>query len=173
MPRLTDSCSEPKKLPRLQRGRFLVGAITRDEFIASCGFELSRSNPIAEENGWFSDETYSFLGVVIRDKIDNDWSYVVLARDQQFQFRAVEVESSLSSRDEARMKLQIKMAEMLTEPKRIPVPAQIEQSPVPIQRLHFPLPSHGLQVLSRIETSGITPSPLHSPQIPVPLHLEQ
>jgi hypothetical protein len=42
-----------------------------------------------------------------------------------------------------------------------------------MQRLHFPLPSHGLQVLSRIETSGITPSPLHTPQIPVPLQLEQ
>ena len=51
----------------------------------------------------------------------------------------------------------------------IPVPAQTEQSPVPIHRLHFPPPSHGLQVLFRIETSGMTPSPLQTPQIPVPL----
>ena len=42
-----------------------------------------------------------------------------------------------------------------------------------MQPLHLPLPSHGLQVLFRIGTSAITPSPLHTPQIPVPLHLEQ
>ena len=41
-----------------------------------------------------------------------------------------------------------------------------------MQPLHLPLPSHGLQVLFMIETSAITPSPLHTPQIPVPLHLE-
>jgi hypothetical protein len=55
----------------------------------------------------------------------------------------------------------------------LPVPAQIEQSPVPIQRLHLPLPEHDLQVLFRIARSGITPSPWHTPQIPVPLQPEQ
>jgi len=33
----------------------------------------------AEQHGWFSDETNAFLGVVIRDNIDDDWGNVVLA----------------------------------------------------------------------------------------------
>ena len=110
-----------RKIPKVlrQRGRFLIGAITREAFIAACRFEISPSNPIAEESGWFSDETGSFLGVVTRDKIDDDWSCVVLARDQTFRFRAIKVDSSLPSRAEAVMKLQIGMAGLLSQPRRI------------------------------------------------------
>jgi hypothetical protein len=57
--------------------------------------------------------------VVIRDKVDNDWGYVVLARDEHFHFRAIEVESSLQTRDQARMDLQTKISELLAEPQRI------------------------------------------------------
>jgi len=102
-----------------RRLRFAVGAITKDDFQGICGFTVPESNPIGEEHGWFSDETNAFLGVVIRDKIDNDWGYVVLARDQHFRFRAIEMEASLLTRDRARMDLQEKMADLLAAPQRI------------------------------------------------------
>jgi hypothetical protein len=109
------------KVPKAlrQKGRIMVGAITSDEFVAACGFTVPRSNPLGEEQGWFSDETGSFLGVVVRDKIDDDWGYVVLARDIEFRFRAIEAESSLASKDEARMTLQMSIAKLLSQPQRI------------------------------------------------------
>jgi hypothetical protein len=104
----------PYRTPRLA-----VGAITKAEFQATCRFIVPDSNPIGEQHGWFSDETGAFLGVVIRDKTDNDWGFVVLARDQYFQFRAIKSESSFTTRDRARMELQLKIAELLSSSQRI------------------------------------------------------
>ncbi len=96
-----------------------VGAITKEEFVDACGFTVTDSNPVVEENGWFSDDAHSFLGVVLRDKVDDDWGYVVLARDASFRFRAVDTEVSLATRDQARMDLQMKIAKLLSKPQRI------------------------------------------------------
>ena len=95
-----------------------IGAIPRDDFRQLCGWFLA-ANPISEEAGWFTDETESFLGVVIRDKVDDDWGFVILARDQRFRFRAIEVESSVRTRDEARRSLQLRIAALLRLPQRI------------------------------------------------------
>jgi hypothetical protein len=104
----------PRRKPRLA-----VGAITKSEFHTACGFAIPAPNPIGEEQGWFSDETDSFLGVIVRDKIDNDWGFVVLARDEFFRFRAIRSECSLATRNQARMELQAKIAELLSSPQRI------------------------------------------------------
>jgi hypothetical protein len=95
-----------------------VGAIPRDEFHAICGFRLM-PNPFSEEHGWFCDETQSFLGVVIQDKTDGDWGYVILARDEYFNFRAIETYINFQNRKTARESLQIKISELLSNPKRI------------------------------------------------------
>ncbi len=102
--------------PRIPQ--FSIGAISKKEFQSACGF-IVPPNPIGEEHGWYADDTGSFLGILVRDKIDNDWVYVVLARDEYFQFRAIETECSFSSRDAARIKLQVKMAQLLSSPKRL------------------------------------------------------
>ncbi len=116
---LGDAKKELAQAFPVKRLRFAIGAITKDEFQAICGFALPPSNPIGEEHGWFSDETNAFLGVVVRDKIDDDWGYVILARDRHFQFRAIEVAASISSRDRARTELQRKAADLLSRPQRI------------------------------------------------------
>ena len=99
--------------------RFAVAAITKERFQAACGFAVSESNPLISEHGWFSDETLSFLGVVIQDKIDNDWGYVVLGRDMQFRFTPIEMQSSITTRDKARVELQLKISQFLSHPQRI------------------------------------------------------
>lgn len=101
------------KMPQL-----FVSAISKEDFQEACGF-IVPPNPIGEEHGWYADFTGSFLGVVINDKIDSDWVYVILARDSYYQFRTIETECSLPSRDKARVKLQIKIGELLSKPQRI------------------------------------------------------
>ena len=101
------------------RARIAVVAITKQEFQTACGFAVPDMNPIGEEHGWFSDETGSFLGVLVRDKFDDDWGFVVLGRDEYFHFRAIDVDVSFKTRDEARMQLQFKVGGYLDSPKRV------------------------------------------------------
>ena len=102
-----------------RRSRCAITSIPKMAFQQMCGFAVDNKNPFGQEHGWFADESGSFLGVIVHDKIDGDWACVVLARDQYFQFRPVFCESSLSGRSCAVETLQHKMLEMLLEPRRI------------------------------------------------------
>lgn len=99
--------------------RAFVAAISKSEFASTCGFALDSANPILAEEGWFIDEAESFLGVLVRDKIDEDWGYVILARDQHFQFRAIDTAASMTTRDEARGRLQLAIAAKVADCQRI------------------------------------------------------
>ena len=106
--------SRPSQSPRVH-----VGAITKMEFANWCGFAADDSNPFLTEEGWFMDETASFLGVVVQHKADRDWGYVILARDEHFQFRAIETAASQSSRLIARRELQFAMSNLVAGAQRI------------------------------------------------------
>jgi hypothetical protein len=110
---------ELKKLPRRQSPRVAVGAISKKDFMDLCPYSLSEPNPISDEQGWYADETGSFLGVVARDKTDDDWTGVILARDEHFVFRCIDVQSSLPTRDQARIEVQLKIATLLSSPRRL------------------------------------------------------
>lgn len=108
---------KPPYHPRIPS--IMVHAIPKQEFQMIYGYEILDTNPILTEEGWFADSSESFLGVICKDKIDGDWAYVVLARDEFSNFRAIENEVSLPNRDEARMKLQVSIAKLLNSEKRI------------------------------------------------------
>ena len=103
----------PKRKPLVS-----VSPITRDEFRRACR-NVEYRVPFGQEHGWFSDASESFLGVIVHDAEDDDWAYVVLARDQYFDFRAIETKSSMPFRDMARDALQLQIAELLSSPQRI------------------------------------------------------
>ena len=106
--------NRPPRIPRVY-----VGAIAKSEFEGVCGFAVHDSNPLLTEEGWFMDETESFLGVVVQHKADQDWGYVILARDEHFQFRAIETASSKSSRLIARRELQFAVSNLIAGAQRI------------------------------------------------------
>lgn len=96
-----------------------IEAIHKDEFQFHCRFKILDTNPFFVEEGWFADHTTSFLGVLTRDKTDNDWGYVVLGRNSKFRFVMIDSEIELPGRDEARIKMQLKIASYLNSGKRI------------------------------------------------------
>ena len=103
--------------PRIPRA--YVAAITKSDFENICGFAVDDSNPILKEDGWFIDETESFLGVVVWHKADQDWGYVILARDEHFQFRAIDSAASMPERALARGELQLAIMKLVVEGQRI------------------------------------------------------
>ena len=58
-----------------------------------------------EEQEWYSDDSQYTLGILFRDKIDDDWAYVLLQPASDLLYRAVQVESSFSGMGVAREKL--------------------------------------------------------------------
>lgn len=64
---------------------------------------------LTEERAWFADAKRNVLGTVLLDKIDNDWSYVVLGRDEQSDFRSIDMNANFATQADAESELLEKM----------------------------------------------------------------
>jgi len=60
---------------------------------------------------WFSDDDERVLGIVVIDNTDQDWSWMVLGRDEAGLFRAIDLGVSIPTREEARALLMTKLTE--------------------------------------------------------------
>jgi hypothetical protein len=85
--------------------------ISRDEFHS---LYHGSTLPFLQEIEWFSDPIVRVLGVVIRDLADRDFSYVVLGRDEHGLFRAIDLQASIESQEQAGEALREKMKEHLS-----------------------------------------------------------
>lgn len=70
---------------------------------------------ISEELEWYQAGNERFLGLVILDRTDRDYVYVVMARDRLKRFRAVKVGHSSPWRKKARNALRIELAKCLRQ----------------------------------------------------------
>lgn len=53
------------------------------------------------EKSWFRSSKLGIAGVVIRDPVDRDWSYVILAREEDGVYRYIEGQTDISNQTEA------------------------------------------------------------------------
>ena len=98
--------------------RVFVLPISEKEFRGAFPFKTNALG-ITTEEGWFTDESESFLGVILKDKIDHDWGYVILARDENFIFRAIDTAHSMQTREIARQELQLAIAKLAMQGQRV------------------------------------------------------
>ncbi len=71
---------------------------------------------IAEEMGWYEHGGERVLGLLIRDKDDNDFSGLVFARDRKLRFRVVHMTGFDTRRRHAEVKLRREMERIAAEP---------------------------------------------------------
>lgn len=81
-----------------------IREISQDEF-DSYNIDRAPSFMLAEELLWFADDQAKLLGTILIDKIDKDWSYVVLALESDGFYRAARVEVSIQDDEECEVKL--------------------------------------------------------------------
>jgi HJR/Mrr/RecB family endonuclease len=86
-----------------------IRKISEREFYENSIQKNPMASVLGEEKKWFIDNDKNLLGIIVLDKIDKDWSYVVLAKDEDNEFRAVDVDASMQSMDYAENALLIKM----------------------------------------------------------------
>lgn len=94
-----------------------VGAIEKGEFAALTGHP-GPPLPLLED-GWFSDDTQAFLGVLLRDTSDSTWGFAVLGHDQFGRFRAIDMGGDLKTRREGAHALQSKLVEYARGAQRV------------------------------------------------------
>lgn len=58
-------------------------------------------NVFASEKKWFINSDENLLGIILEDKIDKDWAYLVLAKESDGFFRAIDVETSIDSSEKS------------------------------------------------------------------------
>lgn len=90
-----------------------IKAISQPRFEALCFMRLGRAKLISEEREWYSDDNENVLGVVIFDRPDKDWVYVILGRDEVARFRAIDQEINYKTDTEAREALHKNMEEFV------------------------------------------------------------
>ena len=83
----------------ITKGRF-------ESFPLEAGFERFA---IIDEKEWYEESTKHSLGVLCRDRTDNDWGYAILTKSNDGLYKWSDGEVSIQSRDEARNKLIEKM----------------------------------------------------------------
>lgn len=92
---------EAKAKTKLWKARQVLSRpMSRARFnLLAIGTRLSPIWMMAEEISYWSDDLERVIGVVLRDRTDNDYSWSLLARDKIGRFRSVEVDVSLRTAD--------------------------------------------------------------------------
>lgn len=95
------------EMKELSRRRFdaLAGYIRRPEIVL-----------FVDEIEWHATSDERLIGLLALDRVDNDFSWVVLGRDERLRFRAIDVNSSLPTLDAARHQLFERMKRQYEQP---------------------------------------------------------
>ncbi len=91
--------------------------ISKLRFDSLAGYSRSPTMPlIAGELDWFEEANEKVLGVLVLDLPDRDYAYYVLGRDAKGRFRAVWIDCSIPTAEEAHAQLKAKLAEYARMP---------------------------------------------------------
>lgn len=79
-----------------------ISEMTEERFNALAAHSRSPAAAyVSDELGWYTNEDESVIGVLLLDTVDDDFAAVAMARDENGAYRAIDVESSIESKNEA------------------------------------------------------------------------
>jgi hypothetical protein len=116
----------------------MIRPISTARFEALCFMRRPLAKLYVQEREWYSDERENVLGIVLLDKIDHDWGYVVLGRDELARFSAIDQDVSFPSEDKARKRLHDKMLQHNAEGETV-FPQGLDRKGQKIFRLFDPI----------------------------------
>lgn len=78
-----------------------INRLTEDEF-HGCEIDSSAmAGVMGDEKNWFEETETGLLGTIILDSYDLDWTFVILALDQDEQYRAIDIAVSIETQGRA------------------------------------------------------------------------
>lgn len=91
-----------------------IKRISEEEFYNYDVVKNPMASVLGREVNWFSEKENNLLATIINDKIDNDWAYVILAKQPNNEYRAIEVDASFETRKIAESKAIDKLEELVS-----------------------------------------------------------
>lgn len=79
----------------------MITKISEDEFYEYNVIREPLVDLFATEKSWYKDDEDSVLGLVLMDKTDKDWGYVILGRNENDEYRAIKTMVSYDTKEEA------------------------------------------------------------------------
>lgn len=76
-----------------------IKSISEEEFYSYNVIKHPMASILGEEVAWFEEKENNLIATILRDKIDNDWTYIILAKYPNGEYRAEEVDASIESKD--------------------------------------------------------------------------
>lgn len=86
--------------------------ISEDKFYEYNVLKNVMASAYGTEESWFEEKESNLLATVLRDRIDKDWSYVILARNENKEYSAIDLAVSLDSQKIAEKELIKKLTEL-------------------------------------------------------------
>ena len=83
-----------------------IELITENEFSE---YVIKTFTGITKEFAWYRSNTLDLVGVLVQDNIDKDWGYVILAKEEDGNYRHQDVGASIDSQSDANNELYAKM----------------------------------------------------------------
>jgi hypothetical protein len=91
--------------------------ISKQRFEALAGYiRVPQIMSLIQEAAWFASDDERLLGLVVWDRLDHDFGWVVLGRDRRARFRAIGQDASLPSFDAARMAVRAALVRFHQQP---------------------------------------------------------
>lgn len=133
-----------------------VKQITRARFDALCYSRQPHTESITKEKEWWADSQERVIGTILLDLTDNDWSWIVLGRDERGLFRGVALNVSIETQEMARIALHQALTEHAASGDVFPQHDnsgkrhEIMRTQIPDEKLHknFKIISEGLHHLA-------------------------
>ncbi|CTQ77578.1 hypothetical protein [Roseibium alexandrii] len=85
--------------------------------LLTTGTRLSTTAYMCEELSWWASQEENLLGLVARDTTDDDYLWMVLARDKIGRFRCASLDASIRTKQNAERQLRAEMAEVFISGK--------------------------------------------------------
>ena len=97
-----------------ERARAIARPIKRARFnLYTTGTRLSRTAYMCEEVSWWCSPEEDLLGMVARDTTDNDYLWMILARDRIGRFRCASLKTDFRTQEYAERQLWVAMSEVI------------------------------------------------------------
>ncbi|MBV8803055.1 MAG: hypothetical protein JO131_08895 [Gammaproteobacteria bacterium] len=72
----------------------MIKEISKQRFDSLTFSVLPTAHIIFEEIAWFSDDEEHFLAAIVYEKINNNWGFVILARNEKNIFNCIDINHS-------------------------------------------------------------------------------
>jgi hypothetical protein len=130
--------------------------------LLAIGSRLSPTRLVSEERSYWSDTQERVLGLVFRDKVDNDFGWILFARDKIGRFRCADLKVSLDSETYAVVALRERIAIAVESGDFLALGDQGDETNYPVDLLQVPVGTDPQKFHPHfrhlLETSGRTPA---------------